>query len=97
SAKRGAGRCELTYVGGELDLQRDRLAVQQESDVVLVAVAGREPGHDLVGQIVQRGRTVFLDQIGGSGDPCVEWFATTLDEAVGVEQQCCPRWHDVTG
>ena len=64
AAQRGAGRREFACVGGELSIQRCGLAIQQQRDVVLIAIAGRQPRHDLVGQALERGGPVVLNDVG---------------------------------
>ena len=65
-------RRELAGVGGELQLQRGGMAVEQQNHVVLITAAWRETRHDLVRQIIQRGGAAVLNEGGDAGDAVVQ-------------------------
>ena len=86
-AQGGASGGEVADVGGKLQLQRGGMAVEQKDNVVLIAAAWRETGHDLVRQFLQCGIAAVLDEGGGAGDAVLQRPTATFDEPVGVEQQ----------
>src|SRR5579875_3774729 len=72
AAQGSADAVELVDVCGELHLQRRGMAVEQKDDVVLIAAAGRETGHDLIRQIIECAVTAVLDKGGDASDAVVQ-------------------------